>query len=63
MAKWLDDEEMKAVTFDHPAWGSAWRQRDFQFVTSDAFRKLLSDNNVKLISWREVSKRLQNRAP
>lgn len=58
-----DDEEMKAVTFDHPAWGSAWRQRDFQFVTSDAFRKLLSDNNVKLISWREVSKRLQNGAP
>ena len=51
-----DDEEMKGVAFDHPDWGSAWRQRDFQFVTSDAFRKVLRDNNVKLVTWREVAK-------
>jgi predicted glycoside hydrolase/deacetylase ChbG (UPF0249 family) len=51
-----DDEEMKGVAFDHPNWGSEWRQRDFQFVTSDAFRKLLRDNNIKLVTWREVSK-------
>jgi predicted glycoside hydrolase/deacetylase ChbG (UPF0249 family) len=57
-----DDEEMRGVAFDHPNWGSEWRQRDFQFVTSDAFRKLLQDNNVKLVTWREVSQRLQNRA-
>lgn len=51
-----DDEEMKGVTFEHPDWGAAWRQRDFEFVTSDAFRKLLQENNVKLITWREVGK-------
>lgn len=51
-----DDEEMKAVTFAHPNWGAAWRQRDFQFVTSEAFRKLLRENNVRLITWREVGK-------
>lgn len=51
-----DDEEMKGVAFDRPNWGSAWRQRDFQFVTSDAFRNLLRENNVKLVTWREVSK-------
>lgn len=51
-----DDQEMKGVAFDHPNWGSEWRQRDFQFVTSEAFRKLLQENNVKLVSWREVSK-------
>jgi len=51
-----DDEEMKGVTFAHPNWGSEWRQRDFQFVTSDAFRKLLKENNVKLVTWREVGK-------
>ncbi len=56
-----DDEEMRGVAFNHPEWGSQWRQRDFDFVTSDAFRKLLQDNNVKLVTWREVSKRLQNR--
>ncbi|MEP6741375.1 MAG: polysaccharide deacetylase family protein [bacterium] len=50
------DEEMKGVAFDHPNWGAEWRQRDFEFVTSDAFRKLLQENNVKLITWREIGK-------
>jgi predicted glycoside hydrolase/deacetylase ChbG (UPF0249 family) len=50
------DEEMKGVTFAHPNWGAEWRQRDFDFVTSDAFRKLLKENNVKLITWRELGK-------
>jgi hypothetical protein len=54
-----DDEEMKGVTFGHPNWGSEWRQRDFQFVTSDAFRKLLNDNNIKLTTWREVGMALK----
>jgi hypothetical protein len=51
-----DDEEMRAATFDHPDWGAAWRQRDLQFFTSDAFRKLLQENNIKLITWREIGK-------
>src|SRR6266480_1122937 len=50
------DEEMKGVAAAHPNWGAEWRQRDFEFVTSDAFRKLLQENNVKLVTWREVSK-------
>jgi chitin disaccharide deacetylase len=50
------DEEMKGITFGHANWGAEWRQRDFDFVTSDAFRKLLKENNVKLITWREVGK-------
>ncbi len=50
------DEEMKGVTFEHPNWGAEWRQRDFEFVTSDAFRKLLQENNVKLVTWREIGK-------
>jgi predicted glycoside hydrolase/deacetylase ChbG (UPF0249 family) len=50
------DEEMKGITFGHPNWGAEWRQRDFAFVTSDAFRQLLKENNVKLITWREIGK-------
>lgn len=53
-----DDEEMRAVALDHPEWGSGWRQRDFDFVTSDAFRKLLKEQNVKLVTWREIGKLL-----
>lgn len=51
-----DDEEMRAVTREHPDWGSAWRQRDFDYTTSEEFRRLLKENNVKLITWREVGK-------
>ena len=53
-----DDEEMRAVALDHPNWGSAWRQRDYDFVTSDEFRRLLKEHNVKLVTWREIGKLL-----
>jgi hypothetical protein len=51
-----DDEEMRAVALDHPDWGAAWRQRDFDFFTSAEFRRLLDENNVKLVTWRELGK-------
>jgi len=51
-----DDGEMQGATFDHPNWGAAWRQRDFDFFTSDGFRKLLEENKIKLITWRELGK-------
>jgi predicted glycoside hydrolase/deacetylase ChbG (UPF0249 family) len=52
----FDDEEMRAVTVDHPDWGAAWRQRDLQFFTGDAFRRLLQENHIKLITWRDIGK-------
>jgi len=51
-----DDAEMQGATFNHPNWGAAWRQRDFEFFTSDVFRKLLEENQIKLITWRELGK-------
>ena len=51
-----DDAEMRGATFDHPNWGGAWRQRDLEFFTSDAFRKMLEENHIKLITWRELGK-------
>lgn len=51
-----DDAEMRGATFDHPNWGAAWRQRDFDFFTSETFRKLLQENQIKLITWRELGK-------
>ncbi len=55
-----DDAEMQAVTEDHPAYGSAWRQRDFNVITSPEFRALLKDDQVTLIGWNEI-KRHQSR--
>ena len=51
-----DDAEMQGATADHPNWGAAWRQRDFDFFTSEAFRKLLQENQIKLITWRDLGK-------
>jgi predicted glycoside hydrolase/deacetylase ChbG (UPF0249 family) len=51
-----DDAEMQGATANHPNWGAAWRQRDLEFFTSDAFRKVLEENQIKLITWRELGK-------
>lgn len=53
-----DNDEMKAITIDHPDWGSAWRQEDFDFFTSPACKELLKKNNIVLITWREIRDKL-----
>jgi len=54
------DEEMKAATRERDTWGAAWRQRDFDFFTSQEFRQLLEQQNIKLITWRELSRAAQH---
>jgi hypothetical protein len=49
-----DDAEMRAVTIDHPDWGAAWRQQDFDFFTSAECAKLLKENNIYVITWKEI---------
>jgi predicted glycoside hydrolase/deacetylase ChbG (UPF0249 family) len=53
-----DDNELKAATIDHVDWGAAWRQADFNFFTSETCKKLLRDNNIHLITWREIRDKL-----
>jgi chitin disaccharide deacetylase len=55
-----DDAEMQAVMVDHPDWGSAWRQRDYDIVTSPEFKKELEDNHVVLVHWRELKRLVGN---
>jgi len=49
-----DNDELKAMTIDHPDWGNAWRQKDYDYFTSDACAKLLKDENIQLITWRQL---------
>ena len=51
-----DDSELQAVMVDHEPYGSAWRQRDYDVVTSPEFRKALKDNHITLVTWRELQK-------
>lgn len=55
-----DDEEMRAFSRDRPSWGAAWRQRDFDYFTSDAFRQRLRARGVILVSWREIATKLRS---
>jgi len=51
----FDNEELRAATRERSTWGSAWRQRDFDFFISDQFRQILVQENIKLITWRELA--------
>lgn len=50
----FDDAEMQAVTVDHPEWGAAWRQADYDFFASKESSSLLKENNIVLVTWREL---------
>src|SRR5580765_1286288 len=51
-----DDDELRAATRERSTWGSAWRQRDYDFFTSDQFRETLAQQKIKLITWRELAR-------
>jgi chitin disaccharide deacetylase len=49
-----DDSELQAITVDHPDYGSAWRERDYNVVTSPEFKKALDNNHVILVKWKDL---------
>jgi hypothetical protein len=53
-----DDSEMKAATVNHVDFGADWRQQDFNFFSSENCKKLLRENNIHLITWREIRDKL-----
>ena len=53
-----DDEEMRGATWDHPNWGAAWRQADFDLVKSQRFRDFLKAQNFTLVKWKDLAKAL-----
>jgi hypothetical protein len=51
-----DDAELEAVMVDHPDYGPAWRQRDYDFVTSPDFKNALEENHIVLVGWKDLQK-------
>jgi len=51
----FDDVEMRAATRERDTWGAAWRQRDFDFFTSPQFKAWLREQNIQLVTWRELA--------
>ena len=54
-----DDSELQAVMVNHEPYGSAWRQRDYDVVTSPEFKKALQDNRVILVTWKDLQQLAQ----
>jgi predicted glycoside hydrolase/deacetylase ChbG (UPF0249 family) len=55
-----DDAELRAATRERDSWGAAWRQRDFDFFSNPAFRQLLRDQHIQVITWRQIANRSQH---
>ena len=53
-----DDSELQAATIGHEDYGAKWRQADFNFFTSDQCKQLLQEQNIHLITWREIRDKL-----
>ncbi len=50
------NDETIAGTAERATWGAAWRQRDFNYVTSAAFKSLVAEQSIHLVTWRQVGR-------
>ncbi|MCC6279888.1 MAG: polysaccharide deacetylase family protein [Saprospiraceae bacterium] len=56
----FENEEMTGITEGFPGlWDAAWRQDDYDFFTGEACRKLLKEQGIQLITWRDIGKLLK----
>ncbi len=51
-----NDAELQAVMSEDAPFGAAWRQRDFDVLTSPSFARAIKDNGVTLIGWKDLKK-------
>lgn len=56
-----DDSELQAVMVGHDAYGSAWRQRDYDVLNSPEFKKALRDNHIIVVTWKELQPLVKER--
>jgi hypothetical protein len=53
-----DSTAMKALTRERVDWGAAWRARDWAFVANPKLRQLLRDQQIHLVTWRQIDSAL-----
>ena len=52
----VDNEELRAMTVGDEYWGASWRQQDLDYFTSEKCKKIIKEQNIKLITWGEIQK-------
>jgi hypothetical protein len=58
-----NDDELQAMTWDHPSWGAEWRQNDLDVVSSPEFQKFLKDKGFILVGWKDLQKAMPAQHP
>jgi predicted glycoside hydrolase/deacetylase ChbG (UPF0249 family) len=58
-----NDEELQAMTVDHPNWGAQWRQNDLDVVSNPEFQKFLKDKGFILVGWKDLQKAIPAQHP
>ena len=51
-----DDAELQGITVNHPDYGAAWRQRDYEFFTSPRFARAVQDNHIIVVKWKDLQR-------
>ncbi|MDQ3101018.1 MAG: polysaccharide deacetylase family protein [Bacteroidota bacterium] len=54
----FNNDEMKEITGGDIPYGSNWRQLDLDFFTSATCEQLIRDNDIRLITWKEIKQKL-----
>jgi chitin disaccharide deacetylase len=57
----FDDDELEAMTWDHPNWGARWRQNDYNVISSPEFHDFLEKQGFILVGWRDLQKYVKSR--
>lgn len=52
----IDDQEMQRLTANNQYWGPERWQHDLDYFSDPNLRRLLRDNQIELITWRELAK-------
>jgi len=50
----FNNDEMQAVTAGYDSFHAPWRQKDFDFFTSEKCKKVLAEEKIKLVTWKEI---------
>jgi chitin disaccharide deacetylase len=53
-----DDSELREIMKGKTAWGSAWRQRDFDVVVSPEFKAAIQEYGIRVINWQDAKELL-----
>lgn len=51
----INEPELSNLIGSETAFGSKWRQMDFEYFTSNEFKHLIQEMNIKLISWTDIT--------